>query len=418
MIQNKIRYLALLAVAGLLSILYNEYFMGVLFLTIVVLPFVMFGMLCYLYGRITAAIDTTVHVANRGETIPILIHFNNPTIMPVSNIEICLSYKNSFSGKKYKREFMVSLDQRTKTTVTCNILSEHAGNLTVSLMKVRIHDYLKLFSLSRKQNSEVKVAVLPKIHELVEEYVVNRSKTQVESDYFSPVRGGDDPSEVFRIREYREGDRLTRIHWKLSMKQDQLMIKEFSDPLNCSILVFISLYLEKGQDRLTYMDALLEYALSISFSFLLKDQIHYISWYDESHGVCKRIRVVQEKDLYEAVDGLLESIPYSMDVNSMGAYLAEYPNGQYTDLLYVTGEVTESQLDSLSMIKANIKQIIYVSNSSYNTEYVDEKSSISLPLKEDLIRKISELGIGLKSVNYNNLGMNVEALSEFEGGIL
>lgn len=409
MIQNKLRYLALLAVIGLLSILYNEYFMGMLFLTVVILPFVMFGLLCYLYGMITVALDTTVHVANKGETIPLTIHLNNPTIIPISNIVISLTYKNSFSGKRYKREFMVSLDQRTKTIVTCNILSEHVGNLVISLNKVRIYDYLKLFSLSRKQNSEVKVAILPKIHELVEENLTNRAKTQVESDYFSSVRGGDDPSEVFTIREYREGDRPTRIHWKLSRKQDQLMIKEFSDPINCSILIFINLSNDKEQDALAFMDVLLESALSISYSLLLQGQIHYISWFDENHGSCRRVRVVQEKDLYEAVDGLLQSVPYKASTNSMTAYLAEYPNDQYTDLLYITGDVTEPQLDTLAMIRSNVRQIIYVSDSSEATEFESGKTNIIHPVTEDILKKISERGIGLQSVNRSNLGMHLEA---------
>jgi hypothetical protein len=410
MIQNKIRYLALLATIGLLSILYNEYFMIIILLTVAVLPFLMFGLLSYIYGMISVELISTVHVANKGETIPVSLIISNRTIFPVSNITLYLTYGNSFSGRKFRKELMVSADRRTRATVTCNLLSEHAGNLEISLTRVRVYDYLKMFSLRKRCHGEIKVAVLPVLHEITEEYLTNRTKMQVESDYYSTVKSGDDPSEVFTIREYREGDRPTRIHWKLSVKQDQLMIKEFSEPMNCSILIFANLSVSLEEDVLLYMDALMECALSLSYSFLMKGQIHYFSWYDEAHGVCRRVRIVKEKDLFEAVDGLLQSGPYSKGVDVMTAYLAEHPNDQYSDLFYVTGEVSKPQLDSLSLIKANIRQIIYVSDTGRYSEVHNGKIRIKLPITEEVMKKIAEMGIGLLSVDTGNVQRNLESL--------
>ncbi len=410
MLQNKIRYLALLATIGLLSILYNEYIMIIVFLTIAVLPFVMVGLLCYIYGMLSVELISTVHVAGRGEMIPVSVIINNPTIFPVSNITLYLTYGNSFSGKRFKKELIVSSDRRSRATVTCNILSEHAGNLEISLSKIRVFDYLKMFSLRKKCHGELKVAILPVVHEITEDYLANRSRMQVESDYYSPTKSGDDPSEVFGIREYREGDKPTRIHWKLSMKQDQLMIKEFSDPMNCSILIFANLSVAFEEDILPYMDALMECALSLSYSFLLKGQIHYFAWYDEVHGVCRRVRIVREKDLFEAVDGILQSGPYSKGVDVMTAYLAEHPNDQYSDLFYVTGEVSKDQLDALSLIKASVRQIIYVNDSARYSEANNGNIRIKLPITEEVMKRIVEMGIGLLSVDTGNLKHNLESL--------
>jgi hypothetical protein len=54
MLQNKIRYLVLLISMGFLSILYNEYVMGIIFLTIVAMPFCLFALLCFCYGMVRA----------------------------------------------------------------------------------------------------------------------------------------------------------------------------------------------------------------------------------------------------------------------------------------------------------------------------------------------------------------------------
>ena len=410
MIQNKIRYIVLLATIGLLSILYNEYFMGIIFLTVACLPFLMFALLSYVYGKIRVELVSTVHVTGRGERIPVSVQIHNPTIFPISGIQLILTYSNSFSGKKYKRECMASVDSRTTATVTMNMMSEHAGNLEICLYKFRVYDYFKLFSLRRKLGGVVKIAILPVFHEITEDELLNRPKRQVESDYFSAVKSGDDPSEVFKIRQYREGDRPTRIHWKLSMKQDQLMIKEFSDPLNCSVLIFANLSVSMEEDVLVYMDALMECALSLSYSFMMNGQIHYFSWYDEKQGCCRRVRIVNEKDLFEAVDGLLQTGPYSGGIDIMTAYLAEHPNDQYTDLFYVTGDINRPQLESLAMIKANIRQIIYVNDTARYSEVLNGSLHIKLPIAEELMNRIAEMGIGLLSVDTGNVRGNLEGL--------
>jgi uncharacterized protein (DUF58 family) len=402
MLRNKLRYLLLLASIGLLSILYNKYYMGIIFLTLAAMPFLLFALLSYLYGRVTAELVSVIHVASKGEMIPISIKLNNPSIFPVSDLKIYLTYKNTYSSQRYKKEFTVSLDGSTKTSVICNLFSEYAGNLEITLTGIRIYDYLKLFSLKRKLKGELKVAVLPCFYELPENDITNRHARQIESDYYSSVKSGDDPSEVFEIREYREGDRLQRIHWKLSRKQDQLMIKEFSDPLNCSVLLFVNLSIPHGENIISYMDAILECALSLSYTFLTKGQMHYFTWYDEGHGACTRIRVVKEKDLFEAVDGLLQARPYTETTDALSAYLAEHPNDQYTNLYYVTGDVSPNRLETLSILKAYTRQMLYV-HGMKNTP-----GQHNMP--EEVIQRSQEMEMGLWSIDTQHVRRDMEQL--------
>jgi hypothetical protein len=400
MIRNKLRYLLLLVLVGLLSILYNEYYMSIIFLTLAAMPILMFVLLYYLYRKVTAESISEVHVSGKGERIPISVQINNPTIFPIVNLKICLTYNNAYSPIKYKKEYLVSVDARTKTSVLCQIRSEYAGNLEISLKAIRIYDYLRLLSLKRKLTGEIKVAVLPVFYELPENEMESRNSKLVESDYYSAIKSGDDPSEVFSIREYREGDRLQRIHWKLSRKQGQLMIKEFSDPLNCSVLLFVDLGIADGGNILLFMDSILECALSLSYSFLSRGQMHYFSWYDEKHGACRRIRVVQEKDFYEVVDGLLQALPFTKATDAMHAYLSEHPNDQYSNLFYVTGDASGIQFDSLAALKAYNRQLIYVCDNGKNSE--------EFQISDEMIRQSQEMGLDLWPIDSRNVRRDME----------
>jgi hypothetical protein len=386
----------------MLAILYNKYYMGIIFLTVIAMPFLLFGLLCYIYGRVRAELVSVIHVANKNDTIPVSIQLNNPTIFPVSNLRIYLTYKNAYSHQKLKKTILASLDCRTKTSVICNLTSEYAGNLIINLEGIRIYDYLKLFSLKKKQKGELKVAVLPCFYELQENNIINKNTTMVESDNYSQVKSGDDPSEVFAIREYREGDRPQRIHWKLSRKQGQLMIKEFSDPLNCSILLFVNLCVPQDENILHFMDAILECALSLSYSFLMKGQLHYLSWYDEKHGACTRIRVTEEKDLFEAVDGLLHAEVHHETTDALMAYLAEHQHDQYTELFYVTGEISADRMNSLSMLKAQTKQMILINNTASKPGAEE--------ISEEITRFTGDMGIELWPVKIANVRRDIEQL--------
>lgn len=414
MFQNKIKYLLVVIVSGFLAVLYNEYFMGILFLTVTVIPFVLFAILSYIYGRLSFGWASDKHVAGKGETIPITIQINNPTIFPVTDICVTINYCNAFTdgfkANKYKQKFYVSVDRRSSTNAVCNLKSEHAGNLIISLSKVRVYDYLKIFSLRKKNLGEIKIAVLPGYYELTGNFLKNNLRKQIDSDYFSVTKSGDDPSEIFAIREYREGDRPQRIHWKLSLKQDQLMIKEFSDPINCSVIIFADMQVPGWDEPLETIDSILECALSLSYSFLLKGQIHYFAWYDSIQGSLRRIRIVTEKDFYEAVDGLLNSNPYMRDMDLATVYFAEYPHDQYTDMFYVTNIITEEKIESFSWAKAVEIQILYVNDADSPETEDDTDSLFGLPISDELARKISETGIGLFSIDTTKIKEDLEGL--------
>ncbi|MGB4659365.1 MAG: DUF58 domain-containing protein [Mobilitalea sp.] len=400
MLRNHIKYLLILIGLGLLAVLYEDYYLGIIFLTVVALPIVMIGLLSYLYLKISVEFVSVVHIANKGQKIPISVQLNNPTIFPIPNLLIYLTYKNKYTSKVSKIKFAFSIDAKTKTTVVCNLSSEYSGNLEISLQAIRIYDYFKMFSFHKKIEQDIKVAVLPFYYELIGNEILSHSQRLVESDYYSAVNGGDDPSEVFAIREYREGDRPQRIHWKLSSKLNQLMIKEFSDPLNCSIILFVDLSIPEGENTLFFMDALLECALSLSYSYLAEKLMHYFAWYDESLGTCRRLRITQEKDLFEAIDGLFRACPYTKKVDAMSAYQAEYTNDQYSDLIFVTGEISSERMNSLFVLKAVTRQVIYV-----NDPY--EKAEDQL-FPEEILLLSREMGIDLLFIDTNNVKRDME----------
>ena len=78
---------------------------------------------------------------------------------------------------------------------------------------------------------------------------VSRKGTEdPDSGRYAEDRAGDDVSELYDIREYRAGDPVSRIHWKLLGRQEEIYIKEGGFPLEESPLLAADLA-DYGQNR-------------------------------------------------------------------------------------------------------------------------------------------------------------------------
>ncbi|MFQ9394507.1 MAG: DUF58 domain-containing protein [Lachnospiraceae bacterium] len=77
------------------------------------------------------------------------------------------------------------------------------------------------------------VNVLPTIREIPVEVDPRTRQHMPDSDEYATDRKGEDVSEIYAIREYRPGDSMKAIHWKLSARTKHWMVKEFSFPRAC-----------------------------------------------------------------------------------------------------------------------------------------------------------------------------------------
>ena len=120
--------------------------------------------------------------------------------------------------------------------------------------------------------------------------------------YNSQTKPGDDPTELFALRDWREGDRLSRIHWKLSQKLGRPLVKELGLPLSDHRLFLLDL---NGTG--TEADALLDAFASLS-SFLAEGEVaHRAAYWEPSAQVLCCREVVGPEDLLPLWKELLAS---------------------------------------------------------------------------------------------------------------
>ena len=329
----RIAYSALLVAAGAFFILYLDPLSLILFLVIAALPVFLF--IITLLARILTTIDVDISnsAATKGEEALLYFTINNRSFISLKNLAVAVRVENFFLGESEERDIVMSSPALTTERVKYGIKSEHIGVIKISVKNAVIYDYFKLFSFKIKLNKEFTVSFLPEILPVPVTLRVN-PYINTESDVFSKIKPGDDPSEIFKIRDFEGGDKLNRIHWKLTTKTGNLMVKEFSLPINTSVIIALELNPKKEKEGyLDYLDTVIESAVCIS-SFLTENNIrHFIQWYDaESESVFKE-DIKGKNELYTALSLILSSRP------SLGPATLENlksSTNEYSHIIYCT----------------------------------------------------------------------------------
>lgn len=341
--KNKIIYLVLLALLWLTRILYSFRITAVMFYVFLLLPAVLFVLLLIQAARIKPELTAENGIVEKKVPFSIGIRLENKNILPVGKVGIRIKYRNVLSGRWMRKKLFLSVGRGTESYhfVMC---CDYSAKLEVRLVGAKLYDVLNLFSLqllSRRKRAQnaVSIIVLPKIDELGESPACANPHVMVDSDLYSDVKSGDDSTEIFQIREYMQGDRMNRIHWKLSVKEGELMVKEFGLPIDCSVLILMDFgWCADWEEQLLYRDAVLEAALSLSYRMVLDGQVHSLAWYDGKEKRNERARILGIEDFYDAEGRILEHGGMLKDGNVPLLYFAEFFREQYSNLFYIAAD--------------------------------------------------------------------------------
>ena len=142
-------------------------------------------------------------------------------------------------------------------------LQEHCGAVEVSLDSVECGDLFGLFCFRRPVRIKRICLIEPPLFPLNSD-LLEMDELLAEDGENISQRKCPDSFEPDGVREYRPGDRIQAIHWKLSSKTDQLLVRE-SDTLNGQIplLVLDSRCAEEVRDNL--MSALLSFSSGLFY---------------------------------------------------------------------------------------------------------------------------------------------------------
>lgn len=352
MLFNRIMYFLLILVAIIFNIFFDGYLALFVIAFVILLPVLSFASLFFLRKQLNIQVFAAEPVNIRGDktTVRIALSTKFKFLSGKARLRVCS--RNTFTNDE-GRDFIYISPSFEVHTVDLLFNSGHSGSLVFTVDEVRVYDFLMLFSLKKKlkENNSCRITVLPAGSSVAALDSV-QSGTEGESNEYSKKLAGDDPSEIFDIRDYREGDRIRRIHRWLSEKHDTIIVKDFGEPVSKGVLILVDF-----SENVNLSEYTLDLLYGVIDSLINNDIKPCVKWYSNEQGKINEFSSNAEFDAQiffslllatsKCKSGLLENYFYTEDA------------GKYSTFIYICSHPKKETMSNLYEMAQQVPTVIY-----------------------------------------------------------
>lgn len=220
----------------------------------ILLPAVLIPSFLLNYKKIKYRGYSNVQSAVSGASVSFYFEYDNPSWLPFSKCAFVFSLNNMYYQNKFEHILNLPILPKKKSAIEIPVETSKIGLVRLSSDKLNLSDFMGFITISIPISIKLEIPVLP--HSRVEAIDLQIPASEGFDEYSEPDYRGNVSSDVKEIREYRPGDRLQRVHWKLSAKLDDLFVKEMDRTSVMSLILLPELVGPSIETTITYLDSI------------------------------------------------------------------------------------------------------------------------------------------------------------------
>ncbi len=338
MLKNRIIYAGLFLLLLLFNLYLNNVYSLLLLLAAVVIPTLSI-LFCYLSkDGVSMDLQDSKEFESTGVAA---FHgtLQNKSKFPAPSIRGRLSVQNGLTGTLVEKGLRASIAGKGKKTLSFQVDDPEIGMLYATVTSLTTQDIFGLVSYPVEHVMTAELLVSPP--DIPSEIIMAEAlETTGESIRYSEQEKGSDISELFDVREYAPGDDIRAIHWKLTAKQETPILREFSQPLNYSVVLLVEL----AEASPKALQACVTYASSISKGLLEAGVLHTIAWFDRGVEEFCDFNITNSEEQQLAELRLASSCYHEMEHASLSRFLESGGVDPTSTLLYLTTRLSSDTI--------------------------------------------------------------------------
>ena len=227
MVRNRVIYIILAVVCIAFSMLYTSKVTAILMVIVLLYPAVAAALTAIHLRFLSAEFDEKRITAEKNTPFEYYINIKNDSVFPCAPMEMVCVLPDVDSGMFIEKRVYVSLSPFGQARLSVEGKHLYRGCYPCSINSLAAVDPLRIIRISKKTKDECTMVFQPRrinLDDLVSASVGEQSFSRP-----NPITA--EKEDFSHVREYRVGDIMQMIHWKLTAKQDDLMIKQF-DSIN------------------------------------------------------------------------------------------------------------------------------------------------------------------------------------------
>lgn len=281
-----------------------------------------------------------------GDELSLVIILTRPRLLR-SHVELRFVAENLLLGGGRELPVHLAAEVGEKERFELPLRTDCPGQVRLSLASARARDLLGLCEFdvpgTELQGSYTVYPALCDL-ELRMRLAGNRDDSGASYDL---GRAGKDRSEVFEMRGFEQGDSLKDVHWKLSARMRELVVRVPSRPGDYDIALLCGAHPVEGDDpeQVGLLAAQLALVASVSLGLLRAGEAHVVV--RAAQDGLETLPVESLPDFYAMLDALLASPLQQVVVRDGAAWAAYRLERGITKTVVVTDLVNNEMFDKL-----------------------------------------------------------------------
>lgn len=235
--QNRILYLCLFLSALIFIYFYGGKIPYTFFYVIVILPVISLLYTLVVYLRFKYGQDTDRKFVTKGDRVNFIFSIHNEDFIFYPYVKVTFYGAETVFAKQFQIKNF-SLAPFHGKNFSFELQCNYRGNYEIGINSVEIQDFLGLFAFRYNVFEPKYVTVYPSIIYLDRFFL----KTDFQSESHSILNSRhEDMATVSDVRNYAFGDSLKRIHWKLTAKSGDIMVKKYQSTSETSVVMILDL---------------------------------------------------------------------------------------------------------------------------------------------------------------------------------
>ena len=227
----------------------------------VLLAMLLLGLISVLWTLFTLKIDMKGVRArvNRGDTLMTVFTVRHASLLPVASVRILVNVPSSYAPTQ---EISVSTPPFAQRSFRHMIQCPHRGVYEAGVTKISARDVFGLFTISRKPDMKlIRMEVLPKLSSAEE---MKLKSVDMGPEFLA--RASEDTASPSDVRAWQDGDSLKKVHWKLSMRRREIMVRTYEESARPDTLIIpdLSEITAMKDQQLTMEDCICESCLAMA----------------------------------------------------------------------------------------------------------------------------------------------------------
>lgn len=326
--KNKVYFMAVLLLLMAIAVVRQEEFLRFAVSFLLLFGAVLFGMVHIQAKWIKAEIRFPEAFGNRNGNLRVEAVLTNQSYLPAAEILVRLAVIDLYSGKKEVLYGKTMADSGGKTVLCFELSAVHCGVLSFVFEKVSVSDVLGIFQARcRYPQKASEFPILPEQRD---------GKFPEKSGKSAGLKDEEKEPDAYEIRPFRQGDTMHQIHWKVSARTEEILVREFPEEKKKGVLLWLDLQSDTVTRDRQEWDCFLEKTASLCRHLLEQKIEQEVCWYDVDAAETVRFYVQNEEKLIWMLSRLLYAKQYLSD-GGQNCFKENNADGQYGTILRPDG---------------------------------------------------------------------------------